>query len=491
MKFSSLTHLGYFIVALILYSFVPRNFRAAFLAACGLAFYFSLSPLLAALLVALTVFTFYSGILIERSSEGRRRISLYLSLSVNFGTLVYFKYSTFITESLATLFHFPTPLNSQSLGETIGLSFIVFQVTSYLMDVYFHTTKAEKSFLDFSLLVAFFPKLLQGPLERAADFLPQTKKLERLQFENLKNGFLLIAWGLFLKLVVADRLADVYVDPVYIDPVRTNGFDTLLAFLIYPLQLYFDFSGYTTAAIGVGHCFGVRLSENFNSPFLAESCADFWRRWHMTLSKWLQDYLFLPLQMGFRNFGIHGSAVALMITFTVAGVWHGATWGFVVFGIIQGIWLSTELYLGSVLKKNKRIRAFLGAPRLRPLRILRTYLLLSLSFVFFRAANLNQASNIFKSVFYTASVLASDLSRGIAALGASIIKKQDGYIGSFNFTIIVASLILIFTVSRLKKRGFNIGELNSYSHWALTEALLFFVFMFGVFSGAGFAYFKF
>lgn len=486
-------YIAFFATVLLTYTLIPKIWKVAFLTGCSYLFYYNLSPRLAVILFILTGLSYVLAIIIERSVDRKRDLVLCSALALVLGSLCYLKYSLFIVENLAPLFHATNFKLPQGTLETVGLSFIVFHITSYLLDVFFETVPAEKSFLDYALYVSFFPKLLQGPLERASEFLPQIKNLEAPRFDSIKMGLRLVLWGLFLKTVVADRIGDFYVNPIYASIDKSTSFEILVAVYSYTLQLYFDFAGYTLIAIGAAQCFGIKLSENFNSPLLATSCTDFWRRWHMTLSSWLRDYLFLPLQMQFRNLGIHGAVLATLITFTLAGLWHGATLGFIIFGLIHGLWLSIEQYANYLLKKRTRLKWLIAGRGVYFVKIIGTYSLVSFSLIFFRSPDINSALSVLESLSQLGIESCKGLEYFLSGVRKALFRStMESYreVRIFNFLVLLASFCVIGTVSFFKKR-YVFDQLGFVSQWLIAEFLLVSIIILGSFSGSNFAYFKF
>jgi D-alanyl-lipoteichoic acid acyltransferase DltB (MBOAT superfamily) len=268
----------------------------------------------------------------------------------------------------------------------IGISYLSFQAISYLLDIYFRTIKREPRLDRLALHLCLFPKAIQGPIERAEPLIPQLAGPRPFCYEDFRAGLLLLAWGLFKKAVIADRLAW-YVDLAFKDPQACQGPGMLLAVYAFALQLFCDFSGYTDMALGAARLLGIRLTQNFNAPFAATSMQDFWKRWHITLSSWILDYVFLPLQVMFRGLGDAGSALAIFLAFLAMGIWHGATWGFVAFGLIQGWYMMAGLLYRPY---KKRLHKFLGLgkqPWFKAWQVLVTFHLVCFSFVFFKVAS--------------------------------------------------------------------------------------------------------
>jgi len=491
MYFNSLTFLAFFFTVLVTYTFIPRRGKAFLLLVSSYFFYYSFSWRLSALLFFLTVLTYISALVMERLDGNKRLTILVASLTLSFGTLFYFKYLDFFLLNVGAVWH-AVPTHFAAF-EAIGLSFIIFQITSYLLDIYYQSVGAERSFIRYALFVAFFPKLLQGPLERTHKFIPQLSKLESPKFENLRSGIILMAWGLFLKIVVADRIGLYYVDPVYANTEAASDFEIFLATILYTPQIYFDFAGYTKIAIGAAMCFGINLSENFNSPLLSTSCTDFWRRWHMTLSSWLRDYLFLPLQMHFRALGIHGIVLATILTFTLAGLWHGAAWGFVVFGVFHGLWLSVELYWKNLCKKKTSLKKLLNNNTGKIIKIVLTYSLVSLAFVFFRAPDLGTSLKILEGFASVLVQFGTPTHEVVLAFGKALSQPRVAAydeVGFVNFVILALSFLAILSVKLFASR-LSLGSIGPLGQWLLAELLFISVVFLGILSSSSFAYFKF
>jgi D-alanyl-lipoteichoic acid acyltransferase DltB (MBOAT superfamily) len=275
----------------------------------------------------------------------------------------------------------------------IGVSYYVFQAISYLVDIYLEIEKPEHHFGYFALYLAFFPKLLQGPIERAGDLIPQLKARYEFNYDNMRFGMLLFTWGLFKKVVIADRLS-LYVDAVYNDVHAFTGLPLLLATYAYAFQIYMDFSGYTDMALGSARLFNINLTQNFNSPYLATSVIDFWRRWHISFSRWILDYIFKPLQMQWRNWKNLGTAAALIATFLISGIWHGASWGFVIWGGLHGLYMACSIFYKPYQKKLHKALGIEKTNFLEVWQIFVTFNLVIFAWVFFRAKSIPDALHI-------------------------------------------------------------------------------------------------
>lgn len=401
MAFNSIEYLLLLCASLLAYYASPARWRWALLVVLSWAFYASWRPEFLVVLVSVTAAQYVLARLMARQSRiGLRRCCLYGSILAGLAVLGYFKYGSFLRSLLQPLFH---------LGETrgvsrittvlvpIGLSFYTLQTIGYLLGVYHRRVEPEKHFGVFAAFVSFFPIVVSGPIERSTHLLPQLQRTHRIAFscENIASGVKLIIWGLFLKLVIADRTA-LYVDAVFGNPDRHSGLSFLLATVFYSFQIYADFAGYSSVAIGSAKLLGIDILENFNRPYLASSIREFWRRWHISLSSWLRDYLYLPLAYALsrrmpkdRYGGMRVDtlvyAMATLVTFSLCGLWHGAAMTYVVWGSLHGLYLVVE-------------NGFKRPARNNPVAIARTYALVLASWVFFRADSVAAAFDILKKI---------------------------------------------------------------------------------------------
>jgi D-alanyl-lipoteichoic acid acyltransferase DltB (MBOAT superfamily) len=341
-----------FLGLLILNRIVAKstNARISLLILFSFYFYYKASGLFLLLLILNAVINFYLGKYLGKAeSEGKQKLYLYLSLLFNLGILIYFKYTNFFIEVINDF----TAGNIQPLDIILplGISFYTFKSLSYILDIYLEMMEPTNSFRDYLLFVTFFPNILSGPIDRASQFLPQVNKKYFLTRKQVAMGIMLIMLGLIKKIMIADYISLNFIDRVFDAPERFTGVENLLAVYGYALQLYCDFSGYSDIAIGLGLLLGFRLMENFNYPFKAKSISEFWRRWHISLSSWLLDYVFRPLQMGLRNWRKAGNIIALIITFVLVGFWHGASWAFLFWGLLHGIYMAVGLLLQGPKRK--------------------------------------------------------------------------------------------------------------------------------------------
>ena len=334
MLFNSIIYFIFLGTSLLIYYLLPVRFRKVFLIFTSAVFYMYVKVSYIVLISFIIIANYLLGIQIQNSlNRNRKKFLLDISLLINLGILIFFKYWNFL---ISNIFDFLGFIHFNKTADIpfvdvllpIGLSYYIFQTIGYTLDVYRGSIKAEKRISDFSLFILFFPKLLVGPIERAKHFLPQLKNQIYFNKLNITEGLKLIAWGLFKKLVVADRIS-IYHTVVINSSEYQSGETILLACILYTFQVYADFSGYTDIAIGSARMFGFDLIENFKRPLLAKSVSDFWRRWHISLSSWVNDYIFNPFVLKNRNWGNWGVFYGLLISFIVIGIWHGAAWNYV------------------------------------------------------------------------------------------------------------------------------------------------------------------
>lgn len=396
MNFYSFEFFFFSLIILAVFFLTPVRFRWFVLLAVSCYFYASYKISYLVIILFCTLSAYFAALAMNRqATRYGKKLILILALVVNLGILFVFKYFDFLDASLKQLLGFGgITYTGHALGwlVPIGVSFYVFQIVSYCIDVYRGNTLPEKHLGIFALYVSFFPKLLSGPIERAESFLPQLRENTHWDAERLTNGLKLICWGLFKKLVVADRLA-AFVNVVYANPASHAGPALALAVLFYSFQIYCDFSGYTDIAIGLAQMFGLNLTDNFNRPYSATSVGDFWRRWHISLSSWLRDYLYIPLG-GNRVSAVRLYGNYLLILF-ICGLWHGAGWTFAAWGVLHGFYLVCGRFFSSVRSRWTVAIGLAKRPVLhRAVKILTTFILISVAWVFFRADSFSDAFHI-------------------------------------------------------------------------------------------------
>jgi len=486
MLFDSITYFFFFPIVWLIYQFVPDRLRWAVLLTASVVFYAALkAPILLIAWTGVVFASYYCGIAIGRERDGgKRKRLLWTGIAANIAVLCF-------TKSLRSLVGLWIPgLLAESLWGnlvlTIGVSYFTIQAISYLSDVYLEVTEPETHLGRFALYLGFFPKLLQGPIERANDLLPQLKEPYRANYDNLRSGLLLFVWGLFKKEAVANRLA-IYVGTVYGDVHSHSGIALIAATYMYAIQILADFSGYTDMALGVARMFNIRLTQNFNSPYLASSIADFWRRWHISFSRWILDYLFKPLQIAFRSVGKLGTAAALLITFLLSGLWHEVSWNFLIWGGLHGAYLaSSVLFKPSVNRVLERIGLGDGLIR-RVSRVIITFNLVAFSWIFFRASSFADAGYIVTHLFtgigpYIAHLRLLDMQYLLSPIELGK--------GSVSLALLMTTVAVMFAGNFAKAR-INLLRQPAIVRWAAYYSLILVLSYLAVFDGIGFVYLQF
>lgn len=333
MLFNSFAYALFLPVVFCLYWFLPHKYRWSLLLVASYYFYMSWNPKYVFLILFTTIVSYSAAILLEKKQDVRRKKAIICITAIScLGVLVYFKYFNFLSQAaIDFLSVFAIRLNPLTVDVLlpVGISFYTFQTLSYVIDVYKGDVKAEKHFGYYATFISFFPQLVAGPIERTRNLLPQIKDVHEFDYNQATYGLKLMAWGFFKKLVIADVLSK-YVQMVYSSPYDYVGFALVLASLFFTIQIYCDFSGYSDIAIGTAKLLGINLMTNFKNPYLSASVKEFWSRWHISLSTWFRDYVYIPL--GGNRVGKLRHNVNLLVTFLISGLWHGANWTFVVWG---------------------------------------------------------------------------------------------------------------------------------------------------------------
>lgn len=470
MAFHSFSFLIFFSVTTLVYFTLPARVRWLWLLGASYFFYMCWNARYALLIALSTVVTYACARLTDRlQSPKLRRLTMLSGLGVNLGILFFFKYCRFSIELLNRIFTrsglSPVPLPDILLP--VGISFYTFQALGYMLDVYRRKLPAEKNLLRYALFVSFFPQLVAGPIERSDNLLRQVNAPRDFSWERAISGLSVMLLGYFEKLVVADRAA-LYVNAVYAHWQEAAGWQLILAAAAFSFQIYGDFSGYSHIAIGASRVLGYELMQNFRQPFFADSVRDFWHRWHISLSTWFRDYLYIPLGGG--RAGKRRKAVNTLVTFGVSGLWHGASLSFLAWGLLNG----AAQVLESLLPRRARL------PRL--LRIPATFALVSLIFVFFRATSLSTAARILLRM------AGSLLSPGI----------ETGF-GLASAVALLVSIALLLALDLLHERGISLYGYYVRCPWLLRGALglagILLIVVFGVwgtgYDAQSFIYFQF
>ena len=476
MLFNSFSYLIFFPITALLYYVLPGKFRWCFFLAASYYFYMSWKPEYAWLLLGTTLNSYVLALLIDCSSaKNIRRLVLCLGLCINIGILIAFKYFDFFYETLQRLL----PLNASaeldhrfSLLLPAGISFFTFRVVSYLIDVYRGDIKAERHFGIFALYASFFPSLLAGPIDRAPVLLPQFRRKVQFSFTGLWIGLQMIVLGMFKKVVLADNLS-MYVDSVFNNPLAPHSrLDFLISAYLYTFQIYFDFSGYSDIAIGSAYIFGFKLLPNFNLPYLAVTLGDFWKRWHISLSTWFRDYLYIPL--GGNRKGRYRTLFNMVGTMLICGLWHGASWSFVFWGFLHGLFLCLSRL---TLRVRNQFWSGVHMPvsLVTALRVFITFHLVCFLWVFFRAATIADAF----TVIYGICLPYGD---GVQRVQSSMALKE-----LFFFAVCIAFVLLF---EKIKTCGLSFMQ-RPVAATALYSLMFWATITWGSFSSQPFIYFQF
>ena len=496
MLFNSMHFLLFFPAVALLYFVLPHKVRWMWLLVASYFFYMSWNVKYALFLAASTVITYLSGLLIGRANkleDGKRRDfqrKLWVALSVilNLSMLLFFKYFDFAIYTMNRVFQYigvSVLKPSFDVILPVGISFYTFQALTYTIDVYRGESAVEKNPARYALFVSFFPLMISGPIERSKNLLAQFKEKHIFDYNNVKNGLIRMAWGYFQKAVIADRIA-VLVNQVFDNYQQYSGFYIVIAAVLFAIQLYCDFSAYSDIAIGAAQIMGFRVKDNFRQPYFAKSIQEFWRRWHISLSTWFRDYLYIPLGGSrcsklkkYRN---------VMITFLVSGLWHGSSWNFAVWGGLHGLFQ----IIGDLLKKVKvslygKLRIKTEPFSFRLGQAIVTFILVDFAWIFFRAAGITAALGTVKNMF--------------SAFNPWIFFDGSLYelgLDHKELLIAVAAIVLLFVVDRIRgKRDIleRLSSQNAVFRWSLYFVLIISILVFGVYGNdyvqTQFIYFQF
>lgn len=497
MPFNSVHFFMFFPIVVCLYYMLPCRFRQLLLLVCSYVFYMSWNYRYAVLILFTSLATYAGGrgiaYYLSRSQKGRARNLLILILTGNLLILGFFKYADLCLSSISAVLSFFRPVHLSSPFQfllPVGISFYTFQALGYVIDVYRQDVPAEKNILRYFLFVSFFPQIVAGPIGRSGSLLPQIASIREKnlwKFENLTGGLVTMLWGYFLKMVIADRIA-ILVNTVFDHYIQYNSFALLTAAIAFSIQIYCDFLSYSTIAVGAAQVLGIRLTENFNTPYFADSFKDFWRRWHISLSTWFRDYLYIPL--GGSRCSKGRKYRNIFITFLVSGLWHGASWHYCIWGCIHGLLQIAE---AASLPFRKKWHLFFhtrtNTVTYHIWQRFFTWFLVMLAWIFFRAASIRDAFlYIFRMI--TRPDPWSVFDGSICSLGLD--PRQ--------MSILVISLLLLFLVSLIKyRRGVNVDRFLSTQgivfRWLFIFMLFFMVFIWGEygvgFNAQEFIYFRF
>jgi len=401
MLFNSISFLIFFPVVTLLFFLLPHRFRWVLLLVASCFFYMFFKPEYILILAFTIVIDYFAGIFLENEPDKKKRKKYLLaSVIANIGVLSVFKYYNFLNDNvtgLALLFNLKNPIPHLNWLLPIGLSFHTFQAMSYTIEVYWGNQKAERHFGIYALYIMFYPQLVAGPIERPQNMIHQFYARQQFSYNNAVHGLNLMAYGLFKKVVIADRLSR-YVNQVYSNPGHANSFSALIAVCFFSIQIYCDFSGYSDIARGAAKVMGYDLMINFNRPYLASTISEFWSRWHISLSTWFRDYLYIPL--GGSRAGKWKWYRNLIIVFLVSGLWHGANWTFIIWGALHGFYVIFAILTSGTRDKLAKATAIAKWPRIyKFINQLMVFILVTFAWIFFRAESFHKAKAVIGKLF--------------------------------------------------------------------------------------------
>ncbi len=402
MLFNSSQFLIFFPIVVLIYYILPKKINKIWLLVASYYFYMCWNAKYVLLILTSTAVTFICGILVERTKTSKnKKMVVAGSLIINLGILGFFKYFNFtfsLVEYCLGQVGISISVPSFDILLPVGISFYTFQALGYTIDVYRGEIKAERNFLRYALFVSFFPQLVAGPIERSKNLLGQLSNEKKFDFEKARDGLFLMLWGYFLKIVLADRIA-VFVDTVYGDYEIYSGCYLVLATVLFGFQIYCDFAGYSTIAMGAAKILGIELMENFDAPYLSTSVAIFWRRWHISLTSWFKDYLYIPL--GGSRKGKIRKQINKLLVFMISGLWHGASISFVIWGGLNGLYqIFGELIMPLRDRMVKILRLNRKSYAHKLVQGIVTFVLVDFAWIFFRAKSTRQAIEIIKQMIY-------------------------------------------------------------------------------------------
>ena len=475
MLFNSVVFAVFLIVLFALYWMIPGKYRWIVLLASSYYFYSCWNIKYVLILLFTTAVSYFAGRLIYEADDKKKKLIIVLAVCIEILILGFFKYFNFLSQTVTDVLgamSIPVHPATLKLMVPVGLSFYTFQTIGYIADVYNKKIEPEKNFGVYALFVSFFPHIMSGPIARADKLIPQLKADRVFDSKLAEDGLKLMAWGFFKKLCIADVLTS-YVDLVYLDVKSYAGFDLLLVILFYTIQIYCDFSGYTDIAIGVGKLFGIELMTNFKTPYLSTSIKEFWSRWHISLTSWLRDYVYIPL--GGNRCSTIKNYRNLMATFLISGLWHGANWTFVLWGGIHGLLQIAEKTFATPIKKLKSNR--LG----RAISWFVVFVLCSIAWVFFRADSVSDA----------VYVIGHSL-QGITSPGQYLVNNIG--LGGSKYVTIAFSLAVLTAFDLIdEKRGFfeSLSKRPTVVRHIVYILLLVMIMFLKASGEAAFVYFKF
>lgn len=478
MLFNSLSFAIFLPIVFSIYWLVPKKYQWVILFISSYFFYMCWKVEYVVLIILTTLVSYFSAILIEKKPT-RKRVFISLTLLISLGVLFFFKYFNFFSNSVTSgingIFGLTLEPVLADVILPVGISFYTFQTLSYVIDVYRGTVKAEHHIGKYATFISFFPQLVAGPIERTANLLGQIKEEHNFNYAEASYGIRLMLWGFFKKMVIADNLA-VYVDNIYGAPTRYSGSALIITTVFFAIQIYCDFSGYSDIAIGVGKLFGINLMKNFESPYFATSIKGFWSRWHISLSTWFKDYVYIPL--GGNRVSKIRHKINLIITFIISGLWHGANWNYVIWGGVHGVAQAIE----SAIPKNKKVKTKKIVTVLKGIGV---FIFVTITWVFFRAQSFSDAWHVLTNGFTGIASPISYLRKGF----------QDMSMGVERLIICVISVLILFVFDAFSQKTDVIawiGTKKKIVSWGLCILLTLIILAWTpIKSGSEFIYFQF
>lgn len=486
MLFNSLSFAVFFPAVVISYYLLPHKLRSLFLLAASCLFYMAFVPKYILVLFALITLDFFLARLIAKEAGRRRLALLWISISGNLGMLFFFKYFNFFNLNVAALadfLHWNYDPALLYVALPLGLSFHIFQSLSYVIEVYRGHYVPERNYLVYALYVMFFPQLVAGPIERPAHLLPQIRQVHSFDADNVRRGLERMLWGFFKKLVIADNIAPI-VAAIYAG-TPADGPLIIVAAILFAFQIYCDFSGYSDIAVGSARALGYDIMENFNRPFASRTVGEFWRRWHISLSSWLRDYVYYPMALSGDRHTKARLYVSLLASFALIGLWHGANWTYVIFGTLHGLYM---MFGSATAFMRERIAGYImltHAPRVRhALQSATVFLLFSFSLIFFRAEDMREAWQL------------------VSHIGSNLLKPDgiSSWFGALALPDKIRIGVLLLSIGLMEAVQFwqaKLGTLYIFDRWARPlrylwyYALVIGILLFGYFKAQPFIYFQF
>ena len=484
MLFNSLEFLGFFSLFFFIYWLVfKKNLMAQnlFLLLGSYAFYAWWDWRFLSLIIGSSILNYILGIQIQKSNNNKiKRWLVGLSIFQGIGLLVLYKYADFFIVSFVDLskaLGLNSNLHTLNLILPLGISFYTFRTLSYILDIYKNKIKATTNWVAFFSYVAFFPSLISGPIDRASTLIPQIEKKRHFDPMQMSDAMRQILWGLFKKMVIADNCAAL-TNQIFDNYLTYPASSLVLGAFFFTIQVYADFSGYSDMAIGVARLLGFNVSKNFNYPFFSQTIAEFWQKWHISLTSWMTDYVFAPLNIAFRDYGNLGLILAILLNFLAVGIWHGANWTFLFYGFIQACLFVPMILRGTLFKKKKfqkdRIWPTFGEFR----NMLSTFVLIMFTNVIFRVEKVSQAFEYFKRI--------------ISSTLFSIPEITNNRTNAIIALIFIAILLIVEWLQRNREHGLEISKIKPvFLRFSIYYALIFCIIYFGASGNNQFIYFKF